>query len=51
MGECNLLEVWGGCRRLVSCIFRGAFGTSVWKKIRKEWDIVFPPCCFLFRKW
>ena len=30
----------------VSCAFRGAFGTSVWKEIRKEWDTVFPHVVF-----
>ena len=30
----------------VSCAFRGASGISVWKEIRKEWDIVFPHAVF-----
>ena len=30
----------------VSCASRGAVGTSVWKEIRKEWDIVFPYVVF-----
>ena len=33
---------------LVSCISRGAFGTSVWKEIRKEWDTFFPHAVFSF---
>ena len=30
----------------VSCAYRGAYGTSVWKEIRKEWTIIFPHAVF-----